>query len=55
MKLGIKMAQKSSTIDKLEIAIRYLNYNGPLFLRNSIQYDSAHQKASSNIKATIGT
>ena len=49
------MAQKSSAIDKLEIVIRYLNYNGPLFQRNCIQYDSAHQKSSSNIKATIGT
>ena len=55
MKQGRNMSRKSSTIDKLEIVIRYLNYHGPLFLRNCIQYDSDHQKSTSNIKATIGT
>lgn len=49
------MAQNSSTIDKLEITIRYLNYNGPLFLRNNGEYDSMNQKSSTIIKAKIGT
>ncbi|MFX0087617.1 MAG: hypothetical protein ACFFAU_18350 [Candidatus Hodarchaeota archaeon] len=49
------MTQNSSKIDVLDITIRYLNYNGPLFLRNNVEYDSIKQKSSTIIKAKIGT
>lgn len=47
------MDQESVKIAKLNNIIKYLNYNGPLFIRSSSEFESINQKRAPRIGATV--
>ncbi len=48
------MSQKPYKKEKLEFTIKYLNYNGPLFIRNDPELLAMPQRQPIRIKASIG-
>ena len=48
------MSQKLYRKENLELIIKYLNYNGPLFIRNDPEFESIPQKQPTSITTLIG-
>ncbi len=48
------MSQKLYRKENLEFTIKYLNYNGPLFIRNDPEFESIPQKQPTHVTTSIG-
>lgn len=48
------MGQKPYNKENLALIIKYLNYNGPLFMRNDPEFASIPQKQPTRIASSIG-
>ncbi|MHA2248143.1 MAG: hypothetical protein ACXADY_24555 [Candidatus Hodarchaeales archaeon] len=48
------MSQKLYKKENLEFTIKYLNYNGPLFMRNDLEFLTIPQRQPTRITASIG-